>query len=63
MLTTDKQLREILRDAEGRGWQFSNGKRHIKARHPSGQTATIARTPSDVRAYQNIMNNLKLRPR
>lgn len=61
-LTNDRTLKDILRDAEADGWSFSKGIRHIKGKHPNGQTATISVTPSDRRAYKNIQRDLKLRP-
>lgn len=63
MLTNNRELKKILRDAEGNGWTFEKRTRHIFGKHPNGQTATIAVSPSDRRAYQNILHYLKLRPR
>jgi predicted RNA binding protein YcfA (HicA-like mRNA interferase family) len=61
MLTKNKQLREILKTAQGDGWAFEKRKRHIFGRHPNGQTATISATPSDWRVLRNIQHDLKLR--
>lgn len=61
MLTTNKDLRKILKEAEANGWVFEKRERHIKGRHPNGQTATIAQTPSDRRALLNIKSHLKVR--
>lgn len=60
MFTNNKALRKLLRDAETRGWVFSRGTRHIKGKHPNGQTATISVSPSDHRALKNIERDLKL---
>lgn len=61
MLTGDKVLREILRNAERDGWVFSRNKGHIKGKHPNGQTATISVSPSDWRVTRNIQKDLKIR--
>jgi hypothetical protein len=61
MLTSDKKLRGLLKEAEGVGWVFEKRKRHIFGKHPSGQTATISSTPSDWRVLKNIQTDLKLR--
>ena len=59
MLTANKELKLLLKDAESRGWVFSKGVRHIKGKHPSGKTATISVSPSDRRALMNIRKDLK----
>lgn len=61
MFTSNKTLRKILRDAEAQGWVFTKGNRHIKGKHPTGQTATISVSPSDFRALKNIERDLKVR--
>jgi hypothetical protein len=61
ILTTNKDLRKLLKEAEEAGWEFTKRERHIKGRHPNGQTATIALTPSDRRALLNIQSYLKVR--
>lgn len=61
MLTGNKQLKEILRNAEKEGWVFERRKRHIFGKHPNGQTATISVSPSDWRVTRNIERDLKLR--
>jgi hypothetical protein len=60
-LTNDKSLNALLKDAEQNGWVFTVTSNHIKAKHPSGQTATIAKTPSDFRALKNIRSHLKVK--
>jgi predicted RNA binding protein YcfA (HicA-like mRNA interferase family) len=61
MLTGDKVLREILKNAEREGWVFDRRKRHIIGKHPNGQTATISATPSDWRVTRNIQRDLRLK--
>lgn len=61
MLTGNKELKKLLKDAELHGWVFIRSKAHIKGRHPSGQTTTISRTPSDWRVIKNIQRDLKIR--
>ncbi len=61
MLTSNKELRAILREAESAGWRFDKRKHHIIGKHPNGQTATISITPSDHRAVMNIKSSLKVR--
>jgi hypothetical protein len=60
MLTSIKDLKKILRDAEGRGWEFTLTKgNHIKGKHADGKVVTISRTPSDWRVLTNIKGDLK----
>lgn len=61
MLTGNKQLREMLKNAEREGWVFSRNRGHIKGKHPNGQTTTISVSPSDWRVLKNIQKDLKLR--
>lgn len=60
-LTNSKDLRKVLKSAADNGWEFSAHRNHIKGKHPTGQTATISRTPSDGRALKNIMQTLRIR--
>jgi hypothetical protein len=59
-LTSDKDLNALLRDAAEKGWVFIVTPKHIKARHPSGKTATISKTPSDSRTLKNVRSYLKV---
>jgi hypothetical protein len=61
MLTSNKELKKLLKNAEGEGWLFIPSSNHIKGKHPNGQTTTISRTPSDWRVLKNIQRDLKLR--
>lgn len=61
MLTVNKELRNILKNAAAQGWHFEARGSHIKGRHPNGQTTTISRTPSDGRAIKNIQRDLKIK--
>lgn len=47
MLTPDKELRKIIKEAEGVGWRFEKRRRHIFGKGPHGETTTISLTPSD----------------
>jgi predicted RNA binding protein YcfA (HicA-like mRNA interferase family) len=60
MLTSNKDLKLLLKNAEARGWVFSKGVRHIKGKHPSGKTTTISVSPSDNRALKNIERDLRI---
>jgi predicted RNA binding protein YcfA (HicA-like mRNA interferase family) len=60
-LTNSKDLKKILKSAADNGWVFDVNKNHIKGKHPTGQTTTISRTPSDGRAFKNIMQTLRIR--
>lgn len=60
MLTNNKDLKKILKDAETQGWVFSKGIRHIKGKHPSGKTTTISVSPSDYRVLKNIQRDLRV---
>jgi predicted RNA binding protein YcfA (HicA-like mRNA interferase family) len=60
-LTANKDLKKLLKDAEGVGWVFTMNKAHIKGRHPNGQTTTISRTPSDWRVLKNIQRDLRIK--
>lgn len=60
MLTNNKDLKKILKDAQTRGWEFLKSPRgHIKGKHPSGKTATISVSPSDHRVLMNIEKDLR----
>jgi len=59
MLTNNKTLKGILKDATQQGWQFDRHKNHIKGKHPDGKTTTISVSPSDKRAFQNILRDLR----
>lgn len=61
MLTANKQLKGMLKEAEATGWVFSKNKGHIKGKHPNGQTTTISVSPSDRRVLKNIQKDLKIR--
>ena len=60
MLTSNKDLKKILKEAECRGWVFKRGRNHIKGKHRSGRTATISVTPSDNRVILNIKRDLRV---
>lgn len=60
MLTSNKELKKVLKEAEGNGWVFAKGNRHIKGKHPSGKTTTISISPSDQRALMNIKKDLRV---
>ena len=60
-LSNNKDLNSLLKSAQTQGWDFSVNKNHIKGQHLNGQTTTISRTPSDGRAFKNIMNDLRVK--
>lgn len=60
-LSNNKDLNSLLKSAQTQGWDFSVNKNHIKGRHLNGQTATISRTPSDGRAFKNILHDLRVK--
>jgi hypothetical protein len=59
MLTSDKDLRKILKRAAICGWSFKRGSKHIKAVRGS-ESVVISSTPSDGRVLKNIEKDLKL---
>jgi hypothetical protein len=62
MLTNNKNLRKVLRAAERIGWRFTGGgQRHIKGRHPNGQTTTMSSSPGDQRSILKVQRYLKVR--
>lgn len=61
MLTNNKELKLLLKEAESQGWMFDRQRNHIKGKHPNGQTTTISVSPSDWRVLKNIQRDLKLR--
>jgi predicted RNA binding protein YcfA (HicA-like mRNA interferase family) len=61
MLTNNKTLKGILKDATQQGWQFDRHKNHIKGKHPDGKTTTISVSPSDNRAFKNIVKDLMIK--
>ena len=60
VLTNNKELKPILKDAIQRGWDFHRGNNHIKGKHPSGKTATVSISPGDKRAFKNIARDLRI---
>ena len=60
-LSSNKDLNRLLKSAQEQGWEFTHKNNHIKGRNLNGQTTTISRTPSDGRAFKNIMNDLRLK--
>ena len=59
-MTSDKDLNALLKEAAENGWVFTKTPNHIKAKHPSGKTATISRSPSDARTLKNVRSYLKV---
>ena len=54
MSNRTKELREVIRDAESRGWQAERtGGGHIRLVHPQGGLVFCSDTPSDHRAIAN----------
>lgn len=54
-----KMIKEIIKQYASLGFIFKNGSKHIKAIHKdTKKIVTIARTPSDSRAYKNICKML-----
>ena len=60
MITSHKDLRKILKEAEESGWKFKLGGKHIKGSHVSGKRVTVSLTPQDGRALKNIKRDLFL---
>ena len=62
MITSNKDLKKVIKEAESIGWQFKLTKgNHIKAMHPEGGLAIISRSPSDWRAMTKIKFDLRLK--
>lgn len=57
-----KDLKRILREAEGKGWFFDWTKSaHIRGKHIDGvRIVFISSTPSDRRALHNVKKDLGL---
>lgn len=57
----NREIKQIVRDAEDRGWTRELGRNgHIKLRHPvTNKLVVMSSTPSDVRALKNIRAELK----
>jgi predicted RNA binding protein YcfA (HicA-like mRNA interferase family) len=54
------EIRALLRNVQASGWQVSvSGGNHLKLKHPSGRTITMAATPSDWRAFANARATLR----
>jgi hypothetical protein len=58
-LTSNKDLRSLLRDAEQNGWTFSRKRKHIKGVRADGKIVTLGTTPSDWRALKNMQRDLR----
>lgn len=59
MASTQKELRQIIREAERQGWRVEHRK-HIHFYAPDGKNIVIApSTPSDSRWKQNLIADLR----
>lgn len=56
-----RDLRATVADAVARGWVLDPAGRngHFKLRHPSGRFTSIENTPSDHRARQNLVRDIR----
>lgn len=50
-----KETRKIIREAKRQGWRVDEKGKHYKLFPPVGRMVTMAKTPSDVRALQNMI--------
>jgi hypothetical protein len=56
---SNKELGELVAEAEGQGWVvIRRVNNHLKWISPVGQTVFTSGTPSDVRAVKNIKRDL-----
>lgn len=56
----EKELREILREAERQGWRVVRGSKHFKLYAPDGKTiVTAPTTPSDWRAIRDVIARMR----
>lgn len=54
-----KELEELLRNAERRGWKVSKGRKYFKMKCPCGiHIKTVHLTPSDPRYLRNTLSLL-----
>lgn len=60
MITSNKDVKKIIREAEEKGWRFEmTNSGHIRAKHSDGSRIVfISGTPSDRRALINIRKDL-----
>ena len=55
-----KDLKEILREAEGQGWRVEEGSKNHKLYSPDGEGLVIvAKTPSDPRGLKNAVARMR----
>lgn len=55
-----KEINALVQELIKDGWTYWHGGRHGRLQAPSGHpTLTIARTPSDRRAFQNFKRDLR----
>ena len=56
----NKELKLIIRKAEAQGWEVTQNKaNHLRWESPVGGVVFTALTPSDWRAFKNILRDLK----
>ncbi len=55
----NKDIRQMVRAAQKRGWELENHSKHDSMVHTSGARVFIARTPSDYRGIANVRQELK----
>lgn len=61
-MSVRKDLNDLIRRAQGRGWEYLgiNGSGHHRLRWPpTGQKITVPRTPSEYRGLRNAEADLK----
>lgn len=60
-LSSDKRIDRLLRSllARKRGWAVLDAGKHLKVVAPTGRKVAVSRTPSDRRAYLNVMADIR----
>lgn len=60
VLSTTREMRDVMEEAEKYGWTFEKSKRHVLGRHPLGLSATLSVSSSDKRALDVARTHLWL---
>ena len=58
MISSNREVRDLISDAVQNGWSVERGKKHIKLKK-FHKCVTVSITPSDGRAIQNIKKDIR----
>lgn len=57
--SSDKHIATYIRQLIRDGWNYQRGRRHGRLVSPNGRTVILPCTPSDIRTYQNLRQQVR----